>query len=85
MAFVCARKGKDIHRVALDQAWLLISRSDKCTARFHEGVIMPLKAIYTKSPSRNWVTTSSFMRLGSDLRVLLEAEERMPMCNAKTN
>lgn len=46
---------------------------------------MPLKAIYTKSPSRNWVTTFCFMRLGSDLKALLEAEERMPMCNAKTN
>lgn len=30
---------------------------------------MPLKVIYTKSPSRNWVTTFSFMNLGRDLKV----------------
>lgn len=49
--------------------WLHASQTDKCTARFQEGVIRPPKVIYTKSPSRNWVTTFSFMRLGSNLQV----------------
>lgn len=70
--FVCARKGKDIQHITLDQDWFLAPYfMDLCVcgARFHEGVIMPLKVIYTKSPSRNWVTTFSFMNLGRDLKV----------------
>ena len=46
---------------------------------------MPLKVIYTKSPSRNWVTNFFFHETWQRSQGLLEAEERMSMCNAKTN
>lgn len=69
--FVCARKGKDIQCVTLDQGWFLAPNlwTNQCGARFHEGAIKPLKVIYTKSPSGNWVTTFSFVNLGRELKV----------------